>query len=573
MRYVETPSVPLEEQNPVIIIGAGPVGLCAALGLSFYGVPTIVLDEDEGTALGSGRALFTERHMMEILGMWSTFGPQLVEQGVTILAGRVFFRRRELYKLFNAHPDSGHRYPRYINIPQTQVEALLYQEVLKRACCAVRWQHRVTGITQDGQEVTVEAMTAKGPIRLRAPYVLACDGPRSTVRHLLGLAFPGSSSEQPFLVTDVRMQWDRPPERWFWFDPPFNPGGIVLMHTQPGHLYRVDYQLAVDEDQEAVQRPEVLHRRFVATFGEQPYELVHTNVYTYHQRVLDRFVHGRILFLGDAAHLMSPFGGRRLNSGIQDVWNLVWKVVLVRAGLAPAELLETYQIERHAAAVENLRLTAATMRFLEPRPGLDRWRRDAILWLSKPFRFMRRYINTGTLSNPFTYLDSPIISDDEEAEPQGKPEALALKRFRQGPLAGALAPEVVLTNALTGELVSLLDLCGRDFFLLYFHFNPDEGAAALAQIRPDLPEVPLCLYVISPRAPRASLPEGLVCLLDAEGLVGKVYAARSETLYLVRPDRHIAGRRWKGRLEEIPTMLRMAIGQGLERRSSRPSAT
>ncbi len=426
-------------QDPIVIVGAGPVGMSAALGLAHHGVPCIVLDDGAGPAIEGSRAIFMERHALEILGAWSPIGRQMAEKGMTLTGGRVFFRKTELYKTLTAPPEADARYPRFVNMPQNLLEHLQYAALQAMDCCEVRWRHKVTGISQLDQQVCIEFTAPHGSDRIYAPYVLATDGPRGSVRNLLGLDFPGTSRDHHFLILDVRMQLETPRERWFWFDPPFNPGRTALLHPQPDGIYRLDYQLPPDEDLDAASQPGSLHRRIVATVGEHPYEIVWKSIYTYQQRVLERFKHGRVLFLGDAAHLMSPFGGRGLNSGVQDAWNLVWKLVLVRAGLAPETLLETYHHERHAAAVENLRLTDNTMRFLVPWPGFARWKRDMILRLSLPFKFMRRYVNAGHMSNPFTYRDSPIVSQDNQsnicqAHPAGA--AMGIQTLPAWPISG-----------------------------------------------------------------------------------------------------------------------------------------
>jgi len=555
-------------QDPLVIVGAGPVGMCAALGLTAYGIPCVVLDDDTGPATEGSRAIFMERHSLEILGAWSPVGQEMAERGITLTAGHVFFRTRELYKTFSTPPDPNIRYPRFVNFPQNTLEQLEYAALQTRKCCQVRWQHKVIGITQDDEGVTVEILTPNGTERMRAPYVLACDGPRSTMRRLLGLDFPGESRDHHFLILDVRTKLDTPRERWFWFDPPFNPGRTALLHPQPEGIYRIDYQLAPDEDLEAVKDPEALHRRIIATIGDRPYEVVWMSVYTYHQRALERFKHRRVLFLGDAAHLMSPFGGRGLNSGIQDAWNLVWKLALVRAGRAPEALLDTYHDERHPAALENLRLTADTMRFLVPQPGLTRWKRDAILRLSVLFPFMRKHVNAGHMSNPSVYRGSPLVSEDADPHVAEHPNAptpaqrAAVQRFLQGPIAGALAPEMILIDAATGQRISLLDLYGHSFVVFYFCANPDEGAAALERVRPQLADVPITFFVISSRAPRTTLPERISCLLDLDGKAAAAFAAVRHTLYLVRPDRHIAARRLCSDLNELPALLQRAIGAG-----------
>lgn len=554
-------------QDPIVIVGAGPVGMSAALGLSYYGVPCVVLDEGEGPASEGSRAIFMERHALEILGTWSPVGQQMAEKGMTLTGGRVFFRGTELYKTLTAPPEPDARYPRFVNVPQNVLEHWQVEALKKCECCEVRWQHRVTGIVQSEDEVCLEMMTLDGPRFMCASYVLAADGPRSTIRQLLKLDFPGESRDHHFLILDVRMQLETPRERWFWFDPPFNPGRTALLHPQPDGIYRLDYQLPPNEDLAKALKPDSIHKRIIATVGERPYEVVWKSIYSYQQRALSRFKHGRVLFLGDAAHLMSPFGGRGLNSGIQDANNVVWKLVHVRAGLAPAKLLDTYHDERHTAALENLRLTEDTMRFLVPAPGIARWKRDAILRLSLPFKFMRRYVNAGHMSNPFTYRDSPIVSEDKRARGAKSVPAehrAAFRRFQHGPVAGALAPVVILTDAGNNRPISLLDCFGRSFVVLYFCADADEGLSALLRIRIHLPEIPLAQYLVARTPSMSTVVGGVRVLLDEEGKGASAYNAGWRTLYVVRPDRHIAVRRFESDLGDLPTVLRKAVGEGWE---------
>lgn len=550
-------------QAPIVIVGAGPVGMSAALGLSYYGIPCLVLDDAEGPAIEGSRAIFMERHTLEILGMWSPVGQQMAELGMTLTGGRVFFRKTELYKTFSAPPDPDTPYPRFVNMPQNLLERLQYEALQTRSSCEIRWRHKVIGLTQDDEEVCLEVQTPQGIEHVKAMYVLAADGPKSTMRRLLNLPFPGESRDHHFLILDVRMQLETPRERWFWFDPPFNPGRTALLHPQPDSVYRLDYQLAPETDLEAVKQPEALHKRIVATVGERPYEIVWKSIYTYQQRALEQFRHGRIFFAGDAAHLMSPFGGRGLNSGVQDVCNLLWKLLLVLAGLAPDSFLDSYHDERHAAAIENLYLTADTMNFLVPTPGFAQWKRDMILRLSLPFKFMRKYVNAGHMSSPSIYRHSSIVSEDalfSTGNDIAEHERAIYKRYCVEPCVGSLAPLSTLTDALTREIVPLRNCFGDAFVVFYFCRDADRGLIALNDIRARLPALPIALYLLTPQLPTQAIPVDIHVLLDAELAATTKYNAGARTLYLMRPDRHIAARRFNSTLEDLRELLNLAIG-------------
>ena len=177
---------------------------------------------------------------------------------------------------------------------------------------------------------------------------------------MLGLDFMGRVFEERFLITDVVTPVELPNERRFWFDPPFHNGQSALLHRQPDNMYRIDLQLGWDADPELEKRPERVIPRIKAVLGERtPFEIEWVSVYTFQCRRLERFVHDRVIFIGDSAHVVSPFGARGGNGGIQDADNLVWKLALVLKGEAPAALLETYDEERVHGADENIRNSPA----------------------------------------------------------------------------------------------------------------------------------------------------------------------------------------------------------------------
>ncbi len=555
-------------RDPVIIVGAGPIGMITALGLSRYNVPCILLDDDPGPTLEGSRAFLIDLHTLEILGSWSDLAQQIIQQGITLAGERIFVRKTALYSTPIAPPHPGIRYPLFVNIPQNLLEHLLFSALQMMPGCQVLWQHKVTGISQDSAGVNVEVETSREVKFLRAPYVLAADGSQSAIRSLLGINMPVTSRNNHILTLDVRLQAVEPPrERYFWFDPPVNPGRIARSNPLPGNIYRLDYQLSPDEDLLAISQPAALHERIVATIGEQPYQLVCMNTYTYHQQVMEHFILGRVLFLGDAAHVISPFGCDGLNNSVQDAWNLVWKLVLLRAGLAQETLLDTYQTERHAAAIENLKLAGETTRFLEPPTELAHWKRNTNLRLSQPFKFMRRHLLVDQLSNNFIYRDSPVTSDDHRLYLGGRFTKLParqnaiLKRFRQGPVVGSPAPSIMLLDADMDIPISLSDYFGRCFIALCFCADIEMGMLVMQRLQDNLPEIPIGLCLISQSLPATAAVDGIQVFLDVEGKAASAYNAGPRTLYLIRPDGYIAARRFDSDFNDISALVRHAVGE------------
>jgi 2-polyprenyl-6-methoxyphenol hydroxylase-like FAD-dependent oxidoreductase len=398
--------------SAVAVVGAGPVGMTMALSLARYGVPSVLLDEDEQTTCGGSRSICVQRATLEAFDRIGC-GTQIAEEGVTWTCGRTYYRNVELFQV--RFPASGpERFPPFVNLGQQRVEEILLERVEAEPLVDLRWRNRVVGY-RDG------VLHIESGGELEAEYIVACDGPHSTLRRLLGLEFPGHSHRDRFLIADIRAQLPFPSERRFFFDPPSNPGRQVLLHPQPDDVWRIDWQVPPEVDPEEERRNGRLDERVRAIVGDTPYEIVWVTAYTFHQRMLPRFREGRVFFAGDAAHVMSVFGARGMNSGVQDAENLAWKLWGVLEGWAPEPLLDTYDIERRAAAAYNLAVTDATMRFMVPRTRAHRLARHALLRLSPYVRPLRRFVNSGRLSEPFVYRESPIVAaGGERVDVQGR---------------------------------------------------------------------------------------------------------------------------------------------------------
>jgi len=523
-------------RSSVIVVGAGPVGLTMALDLVSRGVRDVVLlDEGEGPAVGS-RAICWSRRSLEILSRLGV-GRQLVERGFTWQTGRVFQRDEELFR-FDLQPEPGYGHPAFINLSQHDFEAALVERLAAVGHPGVAWRHRVTGLTQAADHAALTVETPDGTRVFRAAWVVAADGPRSTLRRLLGLSCLGRVFDERFLIADVRTDIDLGRERRFWFHPPFHPGDSALMHRQPGDVFRLDFQLGVDADPVAERQPERILPRLERVLGDRSrFELVWASVYIFQCSRLERFVHGRVLFAGDSAHQVSPFGARGGNSGVHDADNLAWKLALVVDGKAGRGLLESYNAERVAAADENILHSTRATDFMSPKPGMATVLRDAVLDLARTQSFARALINSGRLSVPAVLDGSPLNGPDVADFPR-------LTR------PGAACPDAPLGSE--GSMQRwLLDHLGGGFVGLYI--APSGG-------------VPADVAQAAARWRRPPVPISLLPLAEADdvgGMVRSRYGAAPGSFVLIRPDQHVAARFRAFDAAAIEAALARALGGAL----------
>ena len=405
--YAKSPDQDLAApvRHRVIIVGGGPIGLATALDLGRQGVPVLLLDDHEGVGAGS-RAICFAKRTLEICDRLGAAGPML-DKGVQWNVGKVFHDDRLLYD-FDLAPEGGHAFPAFINLQQPYFEKFLHDAILaaqaKGAAIEIRGKNRVDGLTAAEDHVSLDVTTPDGAYKLEADWLVTCDGARSPLRTMLGLDFKGRVFEDNFLIADVRMTADFPTERWFWFEPHFKSGAPALLHKQPDDIWRIDFQLGWDIDRAKELEPANIRARVSAMLGPGvDYDLAWTSIYTFQCRRMDKFRHRRVLFAGDAAHQVSPFGARGANSGIQDVDNLCWKLKLVLDGVAPDRLLDSYSDERVYGADENILNSTRATDFITPKSAMSKTFRIAVLDLAEHVPFARTLVNSGRLSVPCVY--------------------------------------------------------------------------------------------------------------------------------------------------------------------------
>jgi len=540
MKFAYRPAhEPTGHIHPVAIVGAGPIGLAAAIDLARQGVPVVVLDNDDTLSTGS-RALCFAKRTLEIFDRLGC-GQRMVDKGVRWNVGKVFLRNEQIYS-FDLLPETGHRRPAFINLQQYYVEGYLVQRAAEFPNIELRWKSEVAAVEQHDDHVTLAVDTPDGRYALQARYVIAADGARSAMRHALGLESHGRSFKDRFLIADVKMKAPFPAERWFWFDPPFHPNQSVLLHRQPDDIWRIDFQLGWDADPVAEKAPERVIPRVKALLGDDvEFELEWVSVYTFACLRMDSFRHGRVLFAGDSAHGVSPFGARGANSGIQDTDNLAWKLKLVLDGTAPDALLNTYAAERQYAADENILNSTRSTDFITPKSRVSRLFRDATLTLAKTCPFARRLVNSGRLSVPAVLRNSTLNTPDCPGD-----------AFDSPVVPGAPSPDAPIRVA--GLDAWFLGLASSSAFAgLYFCQAgevPGEAARKLAALQHAGFPVDLLLVASAETgapaagAPADPLPGSIHVIEDATGTLARRFDARPGSFYLLRPDQHLCAR-WR----------------------------
>ena len=517
-------------RRPVVIVGAGPVGLSLAIDLAQRQVPVVLLESSDCLSVGS-RALCFAKRTLEIFDRLGC-GDRMVNKGVSWNLGKVFFKEEQVFS-FDLLPEPGHANPAFVNLQQYYVEGYLAERAAELPLIDMRWKNEIVGVEQHDDHAMLTINTPDGPYQLEAEYVAACDGSRSAMRKLIGQESKGRTFRDRFLIADVKMSHHAPAERWFWFDPVFHPNQSVLLHRQPDGVWRIDFQLGWDADPEEEKKPENILPRVKALLAHSPMKdaditLEWASVYTFACLRMDKFRHGRVIFAGDSAHGVSPFGARGANSGVQDAENLAWKLKAVLSGQAPDALLDTYGQEREYAADENIRNSTRATDFITPKSDISRLFRDAVLELSKTQPFARTLVNSGRLSVPATLHGSSLNTPDSAN------------------FAGRMEPGSVASDApvvCTEERGSwLLRELGPEFTLLVAA-DPHNQAlqSALRALKDTQPGLKVIRVATSVDLAAVTADADL---LDRSGQVFERYDLRPGTAYLIRPDQHVCAR-WR----------------------------
>jgi 3-(3-hydroxy-phenyl)propionate hydroxylase len=507
-------------RHPVVVVGAGPVGLSLAIDLAQRGQPVVLFDDADRIGDGSRAICFSKRS----LEFWDRLGvgQRMVDKGVVWQVGKIFHGDSLLYQ-FDLLPEQGHKRPAFINLQQFYAEAYLVDRVEELPDISLRWRNKVTGLEQRNDHAILSIDTPDGPYRIAANYVVACDGARSSLRQMVGAEFSGQVFEDQFLIADVKMTAAFPTERWFWFDPPFHAGRSALLHKQPDDVWRIDLQLDRSADPAVEKQPENVRPRVARMLGHDQFDFEWISLYKFQCRRMARFLHGRVIFAGDAAHQVSPFGARGANSGLEDAENLGWKLDRVLRQASPETLLESYHVERSQVADENIRESTRSTDFMAPNSPYEARLRKAVLSLAKETEFGKRMVNGGRLSVPSVYETSLSTSDGEA--------------WRGGPCPGASMVDARIAPPESGleYLTDAFKAFGRGFTVLEFANGTADWPEGVGVVR-------------------------IGGISDSLETLQARYDAEPGTAYLFRPDGYVAARFRHPTREAIEAALKRASG-------------
>lgn len=532
----------------ILIAGAGPVGLALACELYRHGVPARIVDKAEGTTKWS-KALVVHARTMEVFERMEVL-PRALELGRRVKGASIRAYGEEILHIDLDDLDAPHNF--FLDLNQADTEAMLYARLLELGG-EVEWHTEVTAIEAGADSVTVRVRRngdGNGDERTY-DYVCACDGAHSFVREALKLPFPGGRNEPQFLLADVKLTWNRSPDRWYadiHEDALFYAAAL----KEPGR-WRIITELPRNG---SIPPPASLQRGESPTMEDVQLLLSHSGYddigahdpnwlswFKVNHRILDSFSYGRVFLAGDAAHLHPPVGGQGMNIGLHDAFNLAWKLALVMKGEAAPGLLDSYSAERRPAAAGVVEFTEVALRSGLAQSAVARHLRDTLVRGLDHVTPVKSRLEKVLAEIAVNYRGSPIVGAPDE-DPPAPSYGAALSRWRGrtfGPHPGDRAPDARLLRG-DESVVRLFELTrGTGFHLLYFPESDgptDAGAKLLEAVRRAFGNVVTLIEVTAV----PSEEPGLVRVRDDGQSAREAYGIAGEGAVLIRPDGYIAYR-------------------------------
>jgi 2-polyprenyl-6-methoxyphenol hydroxylase-like FAD-dependent oxidoreductase len=527
-----------EPVRPVLVVGAGPTGLTVANELARHGITPRVIDRAVAPATTS-RALVVQPRTLEIFDDLGVV-EQAIAAGNPAMRLTITFAKSNVDLDFAGQltgPQNHTAYPALRTLSQQDTERIL-TDLLSSQGVEVERGLALTDLTQDDDAVTVSLRGEDGSIEtVRYRWVIGCDGAHSAVRKAAGIPFAGSTYRDEFIMADAELDWQLPHGGLYGFP---SPAGIFAAFSMPGeNRYRIFGNFPPGPEGPTAEYSEPTHEEFQAMVDERvpfPAKVVREHWvtrYRVHSRSVPRYRDGRIFLAGDAAHVHSPAGAQGMNTGIQDAYNLAWKLALVERGIAEDSLLDTYQAERHPVGVQLLRTTDRLFSILGGQNLLARTVRGRVaplmarVVLARPW-VLRRVL--GLLAQlRLRYPDSPLNAEDGSG-------------WRHAPAPGDRAREAdVLIDGRIGRLHEVFR--GAHHTVLLFTGLDDDARPAIElcriaeQLEQAYPGMVKARVVTAER-----FADHPAALGDPTRAAHRQYAISSASAFVIRPDKYIGYR-------------------------------
>lgn len=511
----------------VLVVGAGPAGLTLTADLLRRNVSVRLIDQGESPSQTSRATSLTPRTLEALDDLGIT--QELLDTGIRIRKAEAYQGENRAFEL--TFPETAQtRFPFLLNNSQRQTEQLLTQRV-EELGGAVERQRLLVGLRQDRQGIVAQVDGPAGREQIEARWLIGADGGRSTVRNTLGIPFVGKSGtvEETIVLGDVLIDWSRPADRLYsWF----NEDGALLAFPfrEPGR-WRLTAALSPAEErdgrftQDSIETFTELYQRRTGDTTSRLTDMQGFSVYRVNQRVVDHYRRGRVMLMGDAAHVHTPAGGLGMNTGIQDAYSLGWRLAIaVQRGDDTA--IDTYEQERRPVALALLSNTGGLQRLWSIRDRRVQRVRDGVLQVVLNLEPVRRAFFAGAGQLSISYRERARIGkrrgarvgdrvpDAKVADPESSDHSWLHHHLRgTQPVLLVVGGDRARSNSADETLGLLVQDAQRRGLSVIRITRPDSGHAELAGVR---------------------------TLIDVDGDLHRLFRARTARSIVVRPDKHIA---------------------------------